>query len=107
MWRCRCDCGKSHDILGERLTHPSKPTLSCGCLRVEAMMTNLHRMRAARNAQLARMREARLANLATAVKASTRKRDECRVREEREERERQAASLELARCLGYITGGDR
>ena len=31
VWKCKCDCGKTHIALGTRLTHGK--VLSCGCLR--------------------------------------------------------------------------
>lgn len=38
-WLCKCECGKTKDVLGENIRE--KKTLSCGCLRIEAM----HKMR--------------------------------------------------------------
>lgn len=38
-WRCKCDCGKEVVLNTSRLTGNS-PTISCGCLRVETLLTN-------------------------------------------------------------------
>lgn len=105
LWSCVCDCGKTVSVLGQNLVRKTKPTHSCGCLRQAAMITNLHRMRAARNAQLTKLREARLAGLAAARTAATEAREDYRLREARRERERNAAAADLAQALGYLTGG--
>ncbi len=105
LWSCKCDCGKTAAVLGQNLTRKRAPTQSCGCIRQEAVISNLHRMRAARNAQLTKLREARAAGIAKAQKAATVAREDFRVRMAREERERQAAALDLAQAMGYMTGG--
>ena len=33
-WLCKCDCGKIIEIRRSALTRNSRPTKSCGCLRV-------------------------------------------------------------------------
>ncbi len=106
LWACQCDCGKTAAVLGQNLTRGKAPTRSCGCIRQEAVITNMHRMRAARNAQLSKLREARAAGIVKAQAAATVAREDFRVRAAREERERQAAALDLQACLGYPTGGE-
>jgi hypothetical protein len=105
LWSCRCDCGKTAAVLGQNLTRGKAPTRSCGCIRQESVITNMHRMRAARNAQLSKLREARAAGIVKAQAAATKAREDFRVRMAREERERESAALDLAQALGYLTGG--
>lgn len=104
LWSCVCDCGNTVAVLGQNLVRKTKPTNSCGCLRQAATITNLHRMRAARNAQLTKLRQAREAGILPPVKQATTVREDFRVRQAREERERQAAALDLQRALGYPGG---
>ena len=106
LWQCQCDCGKTAAVLGQNLTRKRAPTQSCGCIRQEAVISNMHRMRAARSAQITKLREARAAGIVKAQKAATVAREDFRVRMAREERERQAAALDLQACLGYPTGGE-
>jgi len=40
IWRCRCDCGKIKDIIGNRMTVGK--VRSCGCLATEANTTHGH-----------------------------------------------------------------
>lgn len=39
MWACHCDCGKDAVIQGKRLS--SGHTQSCGCLKIDLLMTRL------------------------------------------------------------------
>lgn len=105
LWSCQCDCGQTAAVLGQNLVRTKKPTRSCGCIRQEAVITNMHRMRAARNAQITKLREARAAGIVKAQAEATRAREDYRVRTAREERERESAALDLQAALGYMTGG--
>jgi len=31
-WLCACECGREVGVLGARLTQPTRPTISCGCV---------------------------------------------------------------------------
>ena len=105
LWSCQCDCGKTTAVLGQNLTRSKAPTKSCGCIRQEACISNMHRMRAARNAQITKLRAAREAGLAPRAKKETEVRDDYRAREAKREKEAQSAAADLARALGYLTGG--
>lgn len=35
VWRCRCDCGSSHEVRGTSLRSAARPTRSCGCMERE------------------------------------------------------------------------
>jgi len=94
-------------VLGQNLTRSKGATVSCGCRVREVIMSNMHRMHAARSATLARKREARLAAAPVKVAKATEIRDDYRVRATKREREAQSAAHDLAAALGYIVGGKR
>jgi hypothetical protein len=40
-WVCECDCGDTKKISGKELRRGARPTLSCGCLRIEVAMATI------------------------------------------------------------------
>lgn len=40
VWRCICDCGNACQVTSNQLLHKTKPTRSCGCLKLDVLRTH-------------------------------------------------------------------